>query len=250
MNFYDNLEKYSSNIAIITEQSENISYEEFLTSADSIGKQIKKRCLVFMICKNCFESVTGYIGFLRAGAVLVLISEKIDNIFFAVLLESYKPAYIYLPSEKTGFQINSELVSSFHSYKLLKTNYKTNYSINDTRYPEAKEIAIIPLEEITRVNNHIKPIIIPLLVDNSKPSVLSVDETLKILPILGTKDKINWKPATGSSLLRLISSSPVSPMLTETFPTLKSEELGTGEEYAQETLLLDETPSSYTASTV
>ena len=81
MNFYDDLEKYSSNIALITEQSEQISYKDLLDIADSIGKQNKNRCLVFVVCKNCFESVAGYIGFLRAGAVLVLIHDTIDNIF-------------------------------------------------------------------------------------------------------------------------------------------------------------------------
>jgi len=131
MSFFDDLEKYSSNIAIITEQSKQISYKEFLDAADHIGKQIKKRCLVFAVCKNCFESVAGYIGFIRARAVLILIHDTIDNILFANLLEAYKPEYIYLPAEKSGLNINCTTVHSYGSYTLLKTNYNIDYTIHD-----------------------------------------------------------------------------------------------------------------------
>jgi acyl-coenzyme A synthetase/AMP-(fatty) acid ligase len=130
MNFYDDLEKYSSNIAIITEQSEKISYKDLLDTADSIGKQIKKRCLVFTVCKNCFESVAGYIGFLRSRAVQVLIHDTIDNILFANLIETYKPEYIYIPVEKSGLKINCKTVYSYGSYTLLKTNYNIDYSLH------------------------------------------------------------------------------------------------------------------------
>ena len=131
MNFYDDIEKHSSNIAIITEQSEQISYKDFLKSADTIGKQVKKRCLVFTVCKNCFESVAGYIGFLRAGAAIVLIHNTIDDILFANLLEVYTPEYIYLPVEKSGLNINCTTVHSYGSYTLLKTNYDIDYTIHD-----------------------------------------------------------------------------------------------------------------------
>jgi len=192
VNFYEKLEKYSSNIAIITGQSEYISYEELLTSADSIGKQINKRCLVFLVCKNCFESVTGYIGFLRAGAVLALISEKIDNIFFAGLLESYKPAYIYLPSEKTGFKINSEIVSSFHSYKLLKTDYKTNYSIN-------KDLALL----LSTSGSTGSPKFVRQSYKNINSNALTIAQYLKIT---STDRPISTMPMNYTYMLSIINS--------------------------------------------
>ena len=131
MYLYNDLEKYSSNIAIITEQSEQISYKELLDAADSIGSRIKKRCLVFAVCRNCFESVAGYIGVMRAGAVLALISDTIDNILFANLLEAYKPEYIYLPAEKSGLEINCTTVFSYGSYTLLKTDCNIDYTLHD-----------------------------------------------------------------------------------------------------------------------
>ena len=131
MNFYDDIENHSSNIAIITEQSEQISYKDLLKVADNIGKQVKKRCLVFAICKNCFESVAGYIGFLRAKAVPVLIHDTINNILFAKLIEKYKPEYIYLPVENSRLNINCTTVHSYGSYTLLKTGFDIDYTLHD-----------------------------------------------------------------------------------------------------------------------
>lgn len=131
MNFYDDIEKYSANIAILTEQSEQISYKDLLDAADNIGKQIKGRSLVFAVCRNSFESVAGYLGFMRAKAVPVLINDRIDNIFFANLLKAYKPEYIYLPAEKSGLKINCTRVFSYGNYTLLKTDYNIDYTLYD-----------------------------------------------------------------------------------------------------------------------
>ena len=131
MNIFDDLEKYSRNIAIVTKSSKKISYKELLDAADSIGKHIKNRCLVFLVNKNNFESVAGYLGFMRAKAVLVLINDTIDNILFSNLLDKYKPEYIFLPSRKSQSNFNFTAVYSYNNYALLKTNYDIDYTLHD-----------------------------------------------------------------------------------------------------------------------
>ena len=131
MNFVDDLEKYSRNTAVIIKESKQISYKDLLETADSIGKQINNRCLVLVVCKNCFESVAGYIGFSRAATVQILIADTIDNKFFANLLEAYRPEYIYLPVERSGLINNCEIVYSYGSYMLHKTNYFIDYILHD-----------------------------------------------------------------------------------------------------------------------
>ena len=98
MNIFNDLEKYSHNTAIVSESSDQISYKVLLDAAGQIGKHIEKRCLVFLICRNCFESIAGYLGFIRNKAVPVLINDSINNTFFTNLLEAYKPKYVFLPS--------------------------------------------------------------------------------------------------------------------------------------------------------
>ena len=131
MNIFDDLEKYSRNTAIVTESSDQISYLDLLDAAGSIGNHIKKRCLVFFVCNNCFESVAGYIGFLRAGAVLALIQDTTDNTLLVNLIEVYKPEYIYLPAEKSELQINCTIVHTFGNYTLLKTDHKIDYTLHE-----------------------------------------------------------------------------------------------------------------------
>ena len=131
MNYFNDLEKYSSNTAIVTESSDQISYLDLLDAADSIGNHIKKRCLVFFVCNNCFESVAGYIGLLRAGSVLALIQDTTDNTFIANLIEVYKPEYIYLPAKKSELQINCTIVHTFGDYTLLKTDHNVVYTLHE-----------------------------------------------------------------------------------------------------------------------
>ena len=130
MNLFNDLEKYSSNTAIVTESSDQISYLDLLNMAGSIGNHIKKRCLVFFVCSNCFESVAGYIGLLRAGSVLALIQDTTDNTLLVNLIEVYRPEYIYLPAEKSELQFNCTIVHTYGNYTLLKTDHKIDYTLH------------------------------------------------------------------------------------------------------------------------
>lgn len=131
MSFYNELEKYFSYPAIITERAQELNYRDLLKAADFIGGQIKKRCLILMVCKNCFESLAGYLGLLRAGGVLALVNDLQDSLFFHRLLEVYRPSYIYLPRENSVLNITGTPIESLGQYLLLKTGYAIDYSIHD-----------------------------------------------------------------------------------------------------------------------
>lgn len=128
MNIFNDLNKYSANTAVVTEQVKEISYKDLLADADDIGRQIKKRSLIFVVCKNCYESIAGYLGLLRAGMVLALVNHRIDDLLFTNLLKIYKPEYVYLPADKTQ---EGNSVYFYGDYKLFKTDYKIDYDLND-----------------------------------------------------------------------------------------------------------------------
>ena len=44
--FFDNLEKFSNNTAIITQSAEEINYREIIKKSDKIFKDIKNRSLI------------------------------------------------------------------------------------------------------------------------------------------------------------------------------------------------------------
>lgn len=95
MNFYDDIFEYSNRIALTDTAGKDYTYKEMLEAADALTATIPKRSLVFLVCENCPESVTAYIGFLRRRIVPMLINPKIDPDMLLLLLKAYKPQYIF-----------------------------------------------------------------------------------------------------------------------------------------------------------
>lgn len=131
MNYYDDIDVYGASTAIISEDSEHFSYAELLKAADAFKKNFDKRCLVFSVCKNSLESVVGYIGFLRARIVPVLLNDSINLELFDNLLRTYKPEFIWLPSEKAKNADWGNEVYRYGSYVLLKTAFIIDYTLHE-----------------------------------------------------------------------------------------------------------------------
>jgi acyl-CoA synthetase (AMP-forming)/AMP-acid ligase II len=68
---------------------------------------------------------------MRAKAVPILINDVINNTYFANLIETYKPEYIFLPTEISLSNFNFSEVYSHNSYTLFKTDNKVDYTIHD-----------------------------------------------------------------------------------------------------------------------
>ena len=130
INVFD-IDRYSNNTAIVTEKNEQISYRDLSNAANNIGKYIEKRCLVFLVCQNGFESLAGYIGIIKSNAVPTLINDTINKTFLSKLLATYKPEYIYLPTGISPSTSNFTTITSCGSYTLLKTDYNTDYAIHE-----------------------------------------------------------------------------------------------------------------------
>src|SRR3990170_4768310 len=131
MDFYNDIDVYGSTTAIISESSEHFTYTELLTAADAFKSHFTKKCLVFSVCENSLESVVGYIGFLRARIVPVLINDSINRELFENLLSMYKPEYIWLPCEKAKAVNWGTEVYHYDNYVLLKTGYVIDYILHE-----------------------------------------------------------------------------------------------------------------------
>ena len=122
MNFYDDLEKFSSNIALITDKSDSVTYKNLQFESDNIGSLVQKRSIVLLIGNNSRELITGYIGFLRRRAVIIFISDVTHISFVEKLIKIYKPEFIFKPSNK--FESKYKEIFKFFNYHLVKTEYK------------------------------------------------------------------------------------------------------------------------------
>ena len=75
MSFYDGLERYGSQIALVSEAGE-MDYAALASCADAVVKHVAPRSLVFIICSNGMETPVGYLGMLRKRAVPVMVNQS------------------------------------------------------------------------------------------------------------------------------------------------------------------------------
>ena len=126
-----NLDKYKDSIALITENGEKISYSQLSELCRLHIDNFKKRCLVFNLCNNELGSLVGYVAFLNARIVPLMLKAELDGELLNELIQTYKPDYINLPSEMVNNFSECKVVYENLRYTLLKTKYETVYPIND-----------------------------------------------------------------------------------------------------------------------
>jgi acyl-CoA synthetase (AMP-forming)/AMP-acid ligase II len=100
MNFYDDLQTYGDAIAVIDQERGPLSYARLAQRADALGAHAAPggvKSLVFCLCDNNLESLTGYLGLLRARAVPLLLNAGIHPDLYDKLLAAYRPAFAWHP---------------------------------------------------------------------------------------------------------------------------------------------------------
>ncbi len=130
------LKSYSDNDALIDEYETRLSYDELDSESRKLANFINRRCLVFSLCSNTIGSVLGYVSFVNNGIVSAQLSSNLDFTLLNGLLETYCPAYLWIPNNATEQFGNLDLVYSAYDYVLLKTHY-------DIDYPMYGELALL-----------------------------------------------------------------------------------------------------------
>lgn len=125
-----NLDNFSNNIAVIEENGNKVFYSQFENYTKDLTQNISERCLVFNMCRNELGSLVGYIGFLNAKIVPLMLKADLEDELLHNLLETYKPSYIWLPTEDSA-KYDFEKVYENLNYTLLKTNFTKSYPLND-----------------------------------------------------------------------------------------------------------------------
>ena len=123
MNVFKNIEKFSSNIAVITEESKKITYKELLNYSKKITNKISNNTLVLIICINSKEFLQGYVGCMRAKIPMIFVDSEITEIAFKKLLFQYKPGYLYIPKIKNQLSNNLTRIFNNEIYELYKTDF-------------------------------------------------------------------------------------------------------------------------------
>lgn len=114
--FLDSLSGYGELVAL-SDESNDKTYAQLDVDAKAVAQEILPRSLVFCVCTNSMESVTGYVGFLQKRIVPVLVSAHIDRGLYAQLISVYRPQYVWCPRDFS----EGDPIFAAGNYKLIAT---------------------------------------------------------------------------------------------------------------------------------
>ncbi len=118
-----NFKSYKTNIAVITDRGERLTYGELAAEADSFAKATTQKGLLFCLCENRLGSLVGYVGCLEHQTPIVLLDGGKESSTIKNLVEIYQPEYLWMNTEKAG-DYNGEKVYEYASFVLLKMQYE------------------------------------------------------------------------------------------------------------------------------
>lgn len=133
--FLDLDKKPASSPAVIDDRGGAASYGELCAFCNRFPAPTAARSVVFVLCENCLPCLGGTVALLNAGRIPLLLSASIDAALLQELIETYAPAYLYLPQSRRGAFPDLEAVCAEGEYVLLETGFSP--------YPVAEELAFL-----------------------------------------------------------------------------------------------------------
>ena len=118
-----NLAEHGARTALV-ERGREISYADLASACDSIAEKVPARSLVFMLASNASGSVAGYLAFMNAGAVPLLLDEGINAELLAGLMDVYAPEYLWVPDSQVPLFSSCRKEFGLWDYSLLATGAK------------------------------------------------------------------------------------------------------------------------------
>lgn len=118
------LNKFTVNVAVETEQGKILTYAQLEDATSMIAAEMELRKFTFCLCENTLGSFVGYVAFMNHNIPTVLLDASKDSSVIGSLIEHYKPTYIWKPiNGHTDLTDGTEIILEYEDYELMKTNY-------------------------------------------------------------------------------------------------------------------------------
>lgn len=130
MGYFDSLERFGKEPAIISLDSYPITYSQVAAEADEVASNCLPRSLVFCLCENSIASLIGYLGFLRRRVVPLLLADNINPELLDQLVDIYQPDYLWLPETKLKSNSEINVICRLKNYILIQTGQKNLLEIH------------------------------------------------------------------------------------------------------------------------
>lgn len=120
---FNNIDKYSSNIALIGPNYFRLTYRQLVDQAEEFGQFVERRCLVFIVCDDSTDCVVVYLSMILRGAVVALVQDGVWSSTFKSLVETYAPEFVLLPTVRSNEFVNCRPIAKYGQYTLLRTQH-------------------------------------------------------------------------------------------------------------------------------
>lgn len=114
------LDKYTSHIAVETEQGKKLTYAQLRQDTDRIAEVFEPRKFTFCLCENTLGSFVGYVAFMIHNVPTVLLDASKDADIIKGLIDNYRPRYIWTPTKRIDLVDIGNSVLTYEDYSLLQ----------------------------------------------------------------------------------------------------------------------------------
>lgn len=95
MSFFQAVEKFSNNIALIDDRGRSLSYSQLADRVAGLARRLEgERAIVAVACANNIESVIAYLAVLKAGHVALLLDSELQNELKQALLNHFAVSWL------------------------------------------------------------------------------------------------------------------------------------------------------------
>lgn len=131
MSFYPDLLKYKDRYAVISDTGQRLTYGALYTFSEAFEGIVRQRSVIFILCENSPGSLAGCVASLSNRVVPLLLDAGLERQLLNRLLDTYRPAYIYLPSRMRNEFAAFDLCMEAYNYVLLHTGYGEQTPVHD-----------------------------------------------------------------------------------------------------------------------
>ena len=117
------LNRYSKNIAVISDKGEQLTYSELNAEAARFADAITDKGLLFCLCENRLGSLVAYVSCLEHHNPIVLLDGSKDITVLQNLMAIYQPEYVWISSDKIE-NIGGETIYQYATFSLQKMQYE------------------------------------------------------------------------------------------------------------------------------
>lgn len=171
--FFD-LPKYETQPAVITDNGEQLNYQDLYHDSQSIATHIPAGSFVFTLCENHIGALVGYVAMLDNLKAQVLLDAHKDLETIMHLANSYSPEFYWIPEERREeFRIHGlideQSVCEYKSYCLVRGTHHSEIPVYENL-----------LLCLTTSGSTGSPKFVRISAQNLKSNTLSIAEYLSI----------------------------------------------------------------------